>query len=123
MEQIKEPEVKVRKPMTREDFLKAANVKTKDLDAAGIGHITIKALTLKEREEIKSASTSHLGHVDDATLIAATVVKGLVEPKLTPQDIVALKENGSFGHLKDVNDAIWALTGVGAQAAVNEKNA
>lgn len=107
------------KPMTRDEFLDAVKPQTQTFNVAELGGklVTIRNMTLADREEILSGSKRGLtAQLDEASFISLTVLRGLVEPKLTIQDIAALK-GGNFGALKAISERIWNISGIRAEEA------
>lgn len=106
-------------PLTADQFLARMKPKTKIVSIPGVGDVTIKGVTITERGQIKSGATATLnGKTDEEQFAALTILKGLVEPKLTPAHVSELLAS-NFGACKNLADEIWILSGVGG----DEKNA
>lgn len=101
-----------KKNLTVDEFLSRVQPASKNVYVEGLGDVSIRAITLKEREEIKSGSTNTLTEkVDEASFIALTVIKGMVEPRLTPTHVAQLQQS-NFGLLAKISKQIWNLSGV-----------
>lgn len=114
---IMEPE---KKSMSRDEFFSAVRPKSENFDLAGFGTVVIQPITLKDREEIRSGSINHAGKVDEAAWMSLTILKGLVDPKLTPQDVAQIQQS-SFGHLRSLSERIWVISGIDIGGASEEK--
>lgn len=110
MEKVMEP---VKEFLTANEFKARAKPASKSIHIPSFGDVSIRAVTLKEREEIKSGSVNTLtGATDEASFISLTVLKGMVEPRLVPSDLVDLQQS-NFGILAELSKKIWQLSGVG----------
>lgn len=115
---IREPEKKV---LSREQFLTGIKPLEQSFSVPELGgDVVIRPVSLKDREEIKSGSVDGLNRVNEVSFFSLTILKGLVSPKLTQQDIVDLQQ-GNYGALKRIADKIWAISGIGEADA--QKNA
>ncbi len=119
VEKISEPE---KKTISREDFLAGMRPKPEEFNVDGLGVIKIRAISLSEREEIKSGSTPFGGKVDEAKFAAITLLKGVVDPKLTLQDVAEL-QGANFGIVNKIGNRIWELSGIKSGAEEVAKNA
>ena len=111
MEQtLREPK---RATISAEQFLARSSPKAETLTFAELGgDIVVKGLSLKERDSIMSGSTdTRTGKVTDNAFVSLTVLTGMVEPKLTPQNVAELSEK-NFGLMNLISKAIWKLSGV-----------
>lgn len=108
--QLKEPEKKV---VSREQFLSGVKPLTQSFNVPELGgDVLVKPLSMKEHADIRSASMNHLGRIDEVTFVSITLVHGLVEPKLSKEDVAVLQQ-GQFGVLQRIANKIWAISGVG----------
>ncbi len=106
-QKITEPEVKI---ITTAEFMERLRTKTKTLFYPQLGHIVIKSISAEERDEIKSASTDRrTGEVKESTLAIVTIVKGLVDPKLSPADIEELRKR-EWSLVSKISGEIWTLS-------------
>lgn len=107
---VREPEKKV---LSVDDFLSKAAPKTKTFFLAELaGEITVREISISEREEIRSGSTNFQnGKLNEADFIALTVLKGLISPRLTPEHVSRLR-GSSFGLLNKIHKEIWGLSGL-----------
>jgi hypothetical protein len=97
--------------LTAEEFLKRATPKIETLHVAELGgDVAIRAITLREREDILSGSKAGMKQ-DSSAFVALTLVTGMVEPKLTPQHVAEIKEKVS-GVVDKIAKRIWELSGV-----------
>lgn len=112
--QLREPE---RKMLSIDEFLDRAKPKTKTLDVPELGgSVVIRALTVKDREEIMSASQDlRTGKVREQDFMAVTVLKGLVEPKLSTAHVERLRDS-QFGVIAKISTEIWSISGVDGDA-------
>jgi len=120
-EQIREPR-KVH--MTAEEFLQRSMPKTETMHVQELGgDILIRAITLKEREDILSGSKSGIKQ-DSSDFCALTIIHGMVEPKLAPKHVAELREKVS-GTIDKIAKRIWELSGVeyGKTGAVDSGDA
>ena len=102
-----------RATISAEQFLARSSPKAETLTFAELGgDIVVKGLSLKERDSIMSGSTdTRTGKVTDNAFVSLTVLTGMVEPKLTPQNVAELSEK-NFGLMNLISKAIWKLSGV-----------
>lgn len=110
MEKLMEPSQQY---LTKEQFFARAKPAGHPVDIKDFGRVSIRAISAKEREAIKSGSTNTLTNVvDDSMFISLTLQKGLIEPKMDPADIAHLLES-NFGIVNEISKRIWSLTRVG----------
>ncbi len=101
-----------KKPLTIEEFIARAKPQTKTIHIPELGgDVVIKAISAEERDEIQAASTdSRTGKTKEAVLVAVTIVKGLVEPKLTAANVEDLKKS-AWPIVMKLSNEIWNISG------------
>lgn len=77
--------------VSREGFLRALVIEEQELEIQGLGTVRFRPLSLEERQSLSEANTRN-GKQDTAAMMAATIVKGLVEPKLSDADVAAIRK-------------------------------
>jgi len=77
--------------VSKSDFLQALTITEEDFTVAGLGTVRIKPLSLADRAAIQRKYTSKDGQIDVLEMQMAALLAGLVEPKLTTDDVAALK--------------------------------
>lgn len=115
--QLKEPE---KKPLSREQFFSSLKPTVQSFNVPELGgEVVVRPISLRDREDIKSGSTELGGKINEVSFVALTLVKGLVDPKLTEKDVAELQQ-GNYGALKRIADRIWVISGIGeAEPAKN----
>ena len=73
--------------VSRDDFLKALTITEEDFEVAGLGTVRIKPLSLSDRAAIQKANTGKDGQIDVLEMQTAALIAGMVEPKLTGEDV------------------------------------
>lgn len=106
--------------LTREAILKAVDFTEKEVEVKEWGGtVLIRSLSVRDRAIIAERCTNPDGSKDMTRFDVATIIQGVKEPKLEAGDIEALQEkNGVAVDL--LSNAIWALSGLRADAAKNE---
>lgn len=77
--------------VSRDDFLKALTITEEDFEVPGLGTVRIKPLSLSDRAAIQKANTGKDGQLDVLEMQTAALIAGMVEPKLTGDDVTALR--------------------------------
>jgi len=72
------------------------------------GSIKLRAFTLDERDKVLAACTEKDGKVDGPRLIRLLVVHGMVEPKLTPEQVAAR----SYAVIERIASKVMELNGM-----------
>ena len=93
--------------VSKSDFLAALSVAEFDAEVSGLGTVRIRPLTLMER----AAMTRDFGD-DTPGMQAAALVAGMVEPKLTLEDVAAIRE-GKAGLVDHLTILITDASGMG----------
>lgn len=75
----------------RGEFLKALAVREQDLDVPGLGLVRFRPLTLDEAQALRERHTDRKGTLDTAGMMAEAVVRGMVEPALSGEDVAAIR--------------------------------
>ena len=75
----------------RGEFLKALTVREQDFDVPGLGLVRFRPLTLDEAQGLRDRHTDKKGVLDTAGMMAAAVVKGMIEPALSDEDVAAIR--------------------------------
>ena len=97
--------------LTREEILKAKDLKTKVVKVPEWGgDVTIQALSLKDFADIETAAKGIDGKLDTLKLGIATFIAGVIEPKFVRADIAEL-QNRSVNAMTDVITEINKLSG------------
>lgn len=108
-EKLMEPE---KITLTADEFMSRIKPSSKRITVPEIGEISIRAITVAERDEIKSGSTiTGSGKVNESQFVAITLIKGMVEPKLTPSYIAGLQQS-HFGIVAEISKQIWKMSGI-----------
>lgn len=78
--------------ITKDDFLTALAIVEEDFTLPGeLGTVRIKPLSLADRAAIQKQNTGKDGQLDILEMQTAALLAGLIEPKLTQDDMVALR--------------------------------
>ena len=97
--------------LTKEDILKAKDIRTKVLSIPEWGgDITVKFLSLKDFSQIESASKDVFGKIDTLKLAVATFVAGVADPVFEPKDVEELQKK-NVAVLSDVVREINKISG------------
>ena len=80
-----------KKYVGRGDFLRALAVQEEDLEVVGLGWVRFRPLTLDEATMLREQHTNVKGVLDTAGMMAAAVVKGMVAPALSAEDVAAIR--------------------------------
>lgn len=97
--------------LTREEILKAKDLKTKVLKVQEWGgEITIQALSLKDFADIEIAAKGIDGKLDTLKLAIATFIAGVIEPKFERADIEELQKR-NVNAMTDIVTEINKLSG------------
>lgn len=101
-----------KKFLSREDLLAKLKmlVKTETVELEGVGSVQVRGFTKGEEQSVRSASIVN-GTLDTERYEMLALLQGVVEPKLTQDDIAALK-NADAGSLNRVLERILALSGL-----------
>ena len=100
--------------ISRDDFLSAL-VGTEQTIQVGGMTISVRPLTLIEREAIRTATTGADGQLSTIDMEVETVLAGMANPKLNRADIEALK-TGRAGIIDEIAQSIMQISGMGDDA-------
>lgn len=95
--------------MDKADLLKKRTRETREVKLEDFGTVTVRGLTAGEVKRWKGKPEAEV----ERLVIAAA----MVDPVLTVDEVDEWAENAPFGHLIDVIQAIYELSGVSAGAA------
>lgn len=92
--------------LSRDEILaRKGGVKTEQFDIPGVGTVVIRGLTRNEALQVRDAETTA---DKDNTLIS----HGLVEPKMSVDDVAAWADNESAGVMAALSERIGELSGM-----------
>jgi len=74
-----------------DDFMQALKITEEDFAVKGLGTVRIKPLSLSDRAGIQKQHTGKDGQLDVLGMQTAALLAGLVAPKLTADDVEALR--------------------------------
>ena len=78
--------------ITKDDFLTALTIVEEDFTLPGeLGTVRIKPLSLADRADIQRLNTGKDGKLNILEMQTAALLAGLVQPKLTQDDVAALR--------------------------------
>jgi hypothetical protein len=106
--------------VSRDDFLKALTISEEDFDVAGLGTVRIKPLSLADRAAVQKANTGKDGQLDVLEMQTAALITGLVEPKLTIDDVAALRA-GRPGVIDAITLRVLETSGMESSDAFEKK--
>lgn len=107
----KEPLVKASKYLDAADFVAAIVAEPEDVEIPGKGWVQIRGLTTLETEQVITAATVN-GKQNTAILMTQSVLRGLIQPRLSESYIEALMNAGG-GYILPLAQRIMALSGLG----------
>ncbi len=106
--------------LSKDSFLSALTITEEDFELPnGAGTVRIKPVSLEERTAIQQAHTAKDGKTDNLGIQTALLLTGLIEPRLTPADVPALKA----GHPALVDAITMRVMAISGMAEDFEKKA
>lgn len=98
--------------VSRDEFLKLLAIDEQEFALAGLGTVVYRPLSLDERQTIMERHQDKAGKINTAGMMAECVVAGLVNPKLTRDDIAAIRK-GKAAAIDELAKAIVGASGMG----------
>jgi len=99
--------------LSADAFFQNLKTEEKELDIEGFGKILIKPITVKQRNDLMSASSDGSGKISDqAKFTAMTLHFGMVNPRI-PLDRLEQIQIGNPRIVDKIARAIWEISGLG----------
>lgn len=95
--------------MDKADLLKKRTGATREVEIPDVGTVTVRGLSAGEVKRWQGKPESEVQRMVIAT--------AMVDPVLTPEEVDEWADNAPFGHLIDVIQAIYELSGISPGAA------
>jgi len=97
--------------VSHDDFMKALVITEEDFAVKGLGTVRIKPLSLSDRAGIQKQHTGKDGQLDVLGMQTAALLSGLVSPKLTSEDVDALR-NGKPAVIDAITFRVMETSGM-----------